>query len=186
VVNPYADQLRFLDTRVRYRRDQPKYLAMIRACALLHQYQRRRNRYTQPGGEVIEYIEVDLQDIALANRLFSHAMGNCLDELPPQTRKLLESLHRMVEKRCAAEHIDQHHCLFTRRQVREYTGWQNTQVKVHLDRLTDLEYLLVRHGKNGQRYLYELVYQGQGKNGNRFNLGLLDVHALRKKSAQKR
>jgi hypothetical protein len=40
VVNPYARQLTFLDDRTRTRRDHMKYLGLIRAIALLHQYQR--------------------------------------------------------------------------------------------------------------------------------------------------
>ena len=186
VVNPYAHHLSFLDNRVRYRRDQPKYLALIRACALLHQYRRPSGKRVLPGGEVIEYIEVTLDDIALANRLFARIMGTYLDELSPQTRKLLSHVHRMVGERCAAEDIEQSKCLFTRREVREYTGWSDTQLKVHLDRLADMEYLLVRHGQNGRRYVYELVYQGQGRDGSRFALGLLDVEALRKKLARNR
>jgi hypothetical protein len=66
--------------------------------------------------------------------------------------------------------------------VREYSErrWHDSQLKVHLDRLADLEYLLVRYGRNGQRYVYELLYRGQGQDGSRFALGLLDVAALRK------
>ena len=184
VVNPYAEQLSFLDTRVRYRRDQPKYLALIRASALLHQYQRPYGVKALPDGKKMEYIEVTLDDIELANRLFTKIMGSHLDELPPQTRRLLELIYRMVQKRCAAEHIEQPQCLFTRRAVREFTGWHDTQLKVHLDRLVDLEYLLTRYGKNGRRYVYELIYQGQGQDGGRFSLGLVDVKTLCKKAGK--
>jgi hypothetical protein len=44
VANPYAPRLTFLDDRTRTRRDQMKYLQMIKAIALLHQYQRPRKR----------------------------------------------------------------------------------------------------------------------------------------------
>ena len=40
VVNPYARELTFLDSQTRTRRDHTKYLTLIRAIALLHQYQR--------------------------------------------------------------------------------------------------------------------------------------------------
>jgi post-segregation antitoxin (ccd killing protein) len=40
VVNPYAEQLRFADSRTRTRRDHEKYLTLIDTIALLHQYQR--------------------------------------------------------------------------------------------------------------------------------------------------
>ena len=40
VVNPYAEQLTFLDDRTRTRRDHAKYLTLIEAIALLRQHQR--------------------------------------------------------------------------------------------------------------------------------------------------
>jgi hypothetical protein len=40
VLNPYAEQLTFLDDKTRTRRDHEKYLTLIDTIALLHQYQR--------------------------------------------------------------------------------------------------------------------------------------------------
>ena len=40
VANPFAESLTFLDDKTRTRRDHLKYLTLIRAVALLHQYQR--------------------------------------------------------------------------------------------------------------------------------------------------
>lgn len=180
VVNPYAPDLTFLDNRLRTRRDHMKYLTLIRAIAFLHQYQRPRKTVSHQG-LLIPYIEVVPQDIRVANELADRIMGTSLDELAPQTRKLLGMISRMVEERCKKEHIDRSRSLFTRKDVREYTGWRNTQLKVHLDRLVDLEYLLVRHGRNGQRYVYELLYQGEGDAGKRFMMGLIDVNKLSEK-----
>jgi hypothetical protein len=50
---------------------------------------------------------------------------------------------------------------------------------VHLERLVELEYLLVHRGSRGQSFFYELVYDGQGKDGGPFLSGLVDVAALR-------
>ena len=47
-----------------------------------------------PGGERLEYIEATLADIALANELAHDVLGRSLDELAPQTRKLLDRLVR--------------------------------------------------------------------------------------------
>ncbi|RAW62020.1 hypothetical protein CKY15_24520, partial [Photorhabdus sp. S7-51] len=69
-------------------RDHMKYLTLIQAIALLHQYQREVKKTTHRG-QVIEYIEVTQDDIALANRLAHEVLGRTLDEMPPQTRKLL-------------------------------------------------------------------------------------------------
>ena len=59
VVNPFAEQLTFLDDRTRTRRDHMKYLALIRCIALLHQYQ-RPVRTVEREGRQLEYIEATL------------------------------------------------------------------------------------------------------------------------------
>ena len=88
VVNPYARELTFLDSQTRTRRDHMKYLALIRSIALLQQHQRQRKTATH-NGQALEYIEVKLDDISTANRLAHEVLGRSLDELPPQTRRLL-------------------------------------------------------------------------------------------------
>ena len=59
------------------------------------------------------------------------------------------------------------------------TGWGNTQLKLHLARLEEMEYLLVHRGQRGQSYVYELLYEGQGTDGKPFLMGLIDVDKLR-------
>ena len=88
VVNPYARELTFLDSQTRTRRDHTKYLTLIRAIALLHQHQRPVKTATHRG-RTISYIEVTRSDIETANRLAHEVLGRSLDELPPQTRRLL-------------------------------------------------------------------------------------------------
>ena len=104
VANPYARHLTFLDDRTRTRRDHVKYLTLIRPIALLHQYQ-RPVRTVEHRGEAVPYIEVTLDDIAVANRLAHQVLGRSLDELPPQTRRLLLALDRMVGEVCEAQQI---------------------------------------------------------------------------------
>ena len=99
-----------------------------------------------------------MDDIALANRLAHEVLGRSLDELPPGTRRLLELLDAMVDETCERQQIERGACRFTRRQVRESVGWGNMQLKVHLRRLEELEYLLVhRGGRRRQQIVYELV-----------------------------
>ena len=86
VINPYADQLTFLDDKTRTRRDHEKYLTLIDSIALLHQYQREVKTVANDG-ETMEYIEVALSDIETANRLAHEILGRTLDELPPADAK---------------------------------------------------------------------------------------------------
>jgi len=175
VVNPYAERLTFLDERTRTRRDHQKYLTLIDAIALLHQHQ-RPIKSAEQAGQRIEYVEVTPTDIALANRLAHEVLGRSLDELPPQTRNLLDQLLAMVREACEREGLERREYHFTRRQVRETTCWGDTQLKIHLARLVELEYLLVH--RKGQTFCYELAYAGEGSDGQRFLVGLLDPEHL--------
>jgi len=67
---------------------------------------------------------------------------------------------------------------FSQREAREATGWSQMQVKRHLAKLAELEYLIVHSGGRGQSWSYELIYQGEGKEGNSFLLGLIDPSKL--------
>ena len=61
----------------------------------------------------------------------------------------------------------------TQRQLRETLKWSDTQVRRHLERLITLEYVIThRMPGTGSRYVYELLYDGQGHDGGRFILGL--------------
>jgi DNA primase len=181
VTNPYAPRLTFLDDRTRTRRDHMKYLTLIRAIALLHQYQ-REVKTAEHRGATVPYIEVTLEDIALANKLAHQVLGRSLDELAPQTRRLLMALHAMVSQACETQKLERSEFRFTRRQVREHAGLSYEQVRVHLDRLVQLEYVLAHTGGRGQSFVYELLYDGQGQTGDPFLAGLIDVEALQARS----
>jgi DNA primase len=178
VANPYARRLTFLDTQIRTRRDHEKYLTLIEAVTLLHQHQRQVRRFTE-GGQEVEYAEATLDDVAVANRLAAEVLGRTLDELPPQTRRLLELIHGMVTAACERLRMPCSDFRFSRRDIRQHTGWGSTQLKVHLARLEELEYLLIHRGRRGQSMVYELLWEGQGKGGEPFVLGLVDVEKLR-------
>jgi DNA primase catalytic core len=179
VVNPFARQLTFLDGKTRTRRDHLKYLALIRAVALLHQHQRPL-KSGEHRGKQRPYVEVTVADIAAANSLAAEVLGRTLDELPPQTRRFLLDLDVMVRETCTERGVDREDLRFTARQVRERTGWGATQVKVHLKRLVDMEYLLSHHASRGHGLVYELLYDGEGREGEPFMMGLIDVERLRK------
>ena len=177
VVNPYADRLTFLDDKTRTRRDHMKYLSLIRAITLLHQCQ-REVKTVQHKGKAVRYIEVTPADIATANRLAHEVLGRTLDELPPQTRRLLRALHAWVNDECQRLAVKRGDFRFTRRQVRELTGWGDTQLKVHLGRLAELEYLLVHRVLRGGGFEYELIYDAEGDAGGRFLMGLADLEDI--------
>jgi hypothetical protein len=177
VVNPFADRLTFRADRTRARRDHMKYLGLIRTIALLHQHQRPVWTVRHEGQE-LRYIEATRSDIALANRVAHEILGRMLDELPPQTRSLLRLIRAMVLERASAQRLPAAEIGFTRRDIREATGWSDNQLKVHCARLAELEYLVVQGGRNGQVLRYTLAWDGGGEDGSRHLTGLIDPETL--------
>jgi len=178
VVNPYAEALTFLDDRTRMRRDHAKYLTLIEAITLLRQHQREIKTLRQ-GGAATEYIEVTLEDIALANRLAHEVLGRSLDELPPQTRRVLGMIETFVTERMQQLALVRSDVRFTRRELRARCGMSDAAIRVHLERLVAMEYVRTVAGKNGQRFEYELLFDGDLKTSAPQRMGLIEVEALR-------
>ncbi|WP_374098986.1 CHC2 zinc finger domain-containing protein [Pseudomonas aeruginosa] len=176
VVNPYADRLTFLSDKTRTRRDHMKYLTLIRAIALLHQHQ-RPVKQIEHRGQVLRYVEVVKADIVLANRLAHDILGRTLDELPPQTRRLLGLLQDWI----ATLGVKVNDFRFSRRDVRAATGWGDTQLKIHLGRLLELEYLQLY--RRGLAHEYRLTYDGDGSEAAHL-MGLIDADQLDKELAR--
>ncbi len=181
VVNPYAERLNYGDDRLQGRRDQPKYLTLIEAVAFLRQL--RKPVKTSPSGT--DYLEADLDDIRFANELAADILGKSLDELSVPGRELLLQLDSMVEARLKERKLrpkDQGEARatmsFSRREVREFSGWAHARVHRYLRELVDFEYLLVDAGRNGMSYRYRLAWDGRGKDGARFLSGLGGVEGL--------
>lgn len=177
VVNPYAEALTFRSESTRMRRDHAKYLTLIDAIAFLHQHQ-RPIKTASVGEAVIDYVEVTREDIALANRLAGEVLGRSLDELPPQTRRVLTLIAALVDARMRAQSIPRAAVRFTRRELRAIAGIIDTALRLHVERLVELEYLLVHRGANGQRFVYELLFDGDVATDALQLIGLLDVKTL--------
>ncbi|MDO8465715.1 MAG: CHC2 zinc finger domain-containing protein [Gallionella sp.] len=177
VLNPFASYLTFPDQTTRLRRDHEKYLTLIDTLALLHQHQ-REIKTAQRGEQNIEYIEVTPEDIALANRIAHDVLGRSLDELPPQTRRLLKLIDGYVVAECERQKVKRADFHFSRRALREAISWGDTQLKIHLARLHELEYLVAHRSKTGG-FDYELVYDMAGSDDSLRFPGLADMAALK-------
>jgi DNA primase len=193
VLNPYARFLTFPDQTTRLRRDHEKYLTLIDTIAFVHQHQ-RTVKTAQRGGvnsaqpkvgcglptfgeQTMEYIEVTLADIELANRIAHDVLGRSLDELPPQTRRLLKLIDGYVNKQCTAQSIKRTDFLFSRRTLREAINWGDTQLRMHLERLVELEYVAAKREGAGGKFVYELAYMVNCETHAQV-AGLIEVDAL--------
>jgi DNA primase catalytic core len=184
VVNPFEPLLTYAENRLLVRRDNPKYLHLILAVTFLYQLQRPVKHDADAG----DYIETTLDDIAIANELATDLFGQSLGELSRPSRELLKLIRRMVEEmerksgNGDGQTVGAGTACFSRRQVREFTGWSDYQIKIHVKQLEDLEYLLPLSGRRGQCFSYRLAWDGEGLDGERFVLGLTSVEELRQKA----
>jgi hypothetical protein len=145
---------------------------------LLHQHQREIK--TLPAGQwgagsACRFIEVTLDDIALANELAPEILGRSLDELPPQTRRLLGYIRKLVKKKSGGA---KDASTFSRRELRDLCGWSLTQVRVHLERLVELECLAIRHGRLGSQFVYEMLLDADAPEA-LAHVGLIEIAKLR-------
>jgi hypothetical protein len=174
VLNPFAPALTFPSARTRNRRDHEKYLTLIDSIALLHQHQRPKGRY-ELGGRTLEYVPVTLDDIALANELAPEVLGRSLDELPPQTRTVLGRIRTLMRaKREKTKGVD----TFTRRELHGACGWSFTQLRIHLERLIEQEYVAAHCGRMGSQFVYELLIDLDAPE-HTAHVPLLDVETLK-------
>jgi DNA primase len=183
VVNPYAEYLSYPDHNIRTRRDHKKYLGLMRTIAFLHQHQ-RKVRSVAVEGNSVEYIEVSLDDIDAANALADQVLGQSLSELAPPSATLLAAVYEMVKAMAEKANSPVGELYFTRRMIREYTGWSDWQIRAHIKQLEDLEYLHARIGAKGKEYAYALNYRGQGQERRRFYLNLTPVDEIKKRMAK--
>lgn len=170
------------------RREQKKYLALIKAVALLHQHQRDRKTLAVDG-RTVTYIEATLSDVAIARELASAILRRNLDELAPPSRSLLASMQEIVrakkqaiadaEKR-AAENPDSdataprryvlrgreaqrdERLFVIRQEIQRATGLSYWHVRTYMAQLVEYEYVAQVRGHQGKRTLYELLWEEEG------------------------
>ncbi len=145
VVNPFASTLDYPSNRLQMRREFKKYMTLINAIALLHQYQREIKEE-----EGVSYIEVEPSDIALANELVLEFFPNSSDDMAPHTRNFSQELMALIESKGGD-------VKFTRKEVRDFSGWSDWSIRKALEQLEQLEYIRRASGKNGSVITYEML-----------------------------
>ena len=143
VVIPYAGHLTFPTKWLRTRRDNERFLCLIEASAFLHQYQRPRKVARTPEGDVA-YIEATLDDYRIAYDLAKVVLKASLHELSPMARDLFDQVAGIEGE-------------FTRREVRELTGWSQRRVMDGLNELEGMEYVAKTAGSNGLTIRYAVL-----------------------------
>ncbi|HYN42784.1 MAG TPA: hypothetical protein VE129_13455, partial [Thermoanaerobaculia bacterium] len=166
------------------RREQKKYLSLIKAIALLHQHQRPRKTVLVDGRSVT-YVEAAEADVALARELGAVILARNLDELSPPSRSLLRSIAELVASKRKAppapeapepgaprryllkrgEEGPDERLLVDRHEIQRATGLSLWHVKTYLEQLVAYEYIALVTGRKGKRCLYELLWDGEEEPG---------------------
>ena len=143
IINPFAFYINFPAKYLRTRRDHLRFLNLIEVITFLHQYQRPKKTINN-----IEYIESSPKDYCVAYDLYSELIGHTLSDLNKPQRELFSEIKGMVK----ANGLE----LFSRRDIRDHTGYPHHKVRDITRDLEELEYLLVESGGNGKRSFYRL------------------------------
>jgi len=146
VVNPYSNYIDFPTSKLRTRRDHMRFLNLIEAVTFLHQYQRPLKK----EGD-IEYIESTLDDYKIAFNLYEDILQNSLSNIKKPQRDLLDEIIKMADHDASLS--------FTRKDIRDFSGYPHHKVRDIIKDLEDMEYLLVDSGSKGKRYRYRLNTQ---------------------------
>lgn len=141
VVIPSALKIDYSDDRLNSRRDYPKVLNLVKTIAFVRQMQKEVKQ-----AEGVDYIEADCIDLSIAQPLIQKLFVAAFDELSGPSRALLVILHAMQEaargQTTPAQYNDEGRYVFTRRQVRERSGWSKTALQRCFGELEEYEYVL--------------------------------------------
>jgi DNA primase len=153
--------------RLQMRREQKKFVSLVKAIALLHQYQRKTGTMKRLDGSKLDYVQATQRDIDLALELGREAFARNVDDVSPIGRKLLsETVLLVKEKYDDIRSNDPKNDVlmsgvpFTRKELRERIGWSEPQVRRNLDHLVELGYIGRINGRQGSTFRYLLLDDG--------------------------
>ena len=140
VLIPYADFIDFPFNKIRVRRDFPKLLALIKASAYLHQYQRPR---LVLNGQ--EYVAATFADYNIAYSLAKNVLRPTLLGLPEGVLRVYD-----VCKKLSEESVE-----ITSRTVTENCDYSQKTVQKYLNELVRARLLL--RDESQREYRYSLI-----------------------------
>ena len=152
-------------SRLQMRREQKKFFSLIKVITLLHQYQRKAGTLTRVDGSKVEYVQATQADVDLALSLSQEVFARNVDDVSPTARTLLSQIVRLVAGKYPMAKSEKSDLLlseipFTRKELREATGWSETQVRRNIDQLVELGYLGRIQGRQGATFRYLLIDDG--------------------------
>jgi len=155
-------------SRLQMRREQGKYLSLIKSITILHQHQRKKGTLKRADGTRVEYVLVDKKDVELALKLGRDLFYRNVDDVSPTGRALLAGIAELVQEKYEAlkesdpkEEFLMSQIPFTRKELRERMGWSEAQVRRNIIHLVELGYLGMLKGRWGATYRYVMLDDGK-------------------------
>jgi hypothetical protein len=159
-------------SRLQMRREQKKFVSLVKAITLLHQYQRKTGTMKRPDGTKIEYVQAMQQDIDLALELGREVFARNVDDVSPTARRLLSLIIGLVKEKYdemrtlePQRELFMNEVPFNRKELRGHTGWSETQVRRNIDQLVELGYVGRINGRQGSTFRYLLLDDGSSDPG---------------------
>jgi DNA primase catalytic core len=151
---PFAPLLSFPVRWLRTRRDHERFLSLIDTIAFLHQHQ-RESGVVERDGQPVRFIRASVADYRLAYQLAKDVIWSTLHELTHDGRELLETVRTMTGGDTRG--------VFTRRDIRNFSDWQDYRLRTALQELVEMEYVGLLTGGQGRTCQYRLVAASDDK-----------------------
>jgi DNA primase len=154
------------ELRLQVRGEHGKFYSLVKAVVLLFQYQRKSGTMKRKDNSAMEFVQATQADVDLALELGREAFIRDLDDVSPTGRALLAEILKLATEKYTAMKADQPELLlcqvpFTRKELRDDTGWSETQVRNVCEHLAELGYLGRIAGRQGSACRYVLLDDGR-------------------------
>ena len=147
------EKLRFPDLVMRLRRDHERFIDLIAVICFIRQCQKKIK-----SNDEFEYIECDRTDYRIAyDILMNGVLPSTVSEMPRGAIEVHEELKKMSKKFAVERKVKPEEVILTQREIREYTGFSHTWIKVNLRILFDYEYVeVVKGGRSRSKGHYRI------------------------------
>lgn len=149
VLIPFVEQIEFPTTPLRVRRDRPRFMALIEAVCLIHQYQRERQMLNGT-----ECLVATIEDYGVAYRLANCILWPTLSGVAPKLKELVSAAKQLHEERAASGT----EVRFTLRELVERLGWDRKTAAKYVKKAVSDGYMDAPDGvKQGKTTMYQFV-----------------------------
>jgi hypothetical protein len=155
-------------TSIQMRGEHAKFYSLVKAITLLHQYQRKTGKMKRIDNTEVDCVFATQEDVSLALELGRPVFKRNVDNVSPTGRSLLEEIDKLVntnyeeqKKLDPKKEIYLYQIPFSRKELRESSGWTETQIRINIEPLVELGYLGKLCGRQGSACRYVLIDNGK-------------------------